>query len=231
MLATAGEGHRRGARRLRRDAHRLRSFPGRSSRAAEVARRIQRHDGAPTRSLGGRGSRRVHGPNVTGLGRAAVPGRSRAMARFARAAGGAARLDGTARRPRAVRQGSHRRGQPRDPARDGGRGASRDPAGGVLALEDVAEAPYRVDRMLTSLVLGGHFRARRRSSSVASIGACPANRRAHRSTCSRGAHRAPRHPGARRAPFGHGAHNEAFVLGGAARVREAWCTSTARSRA
>lgn len=29
------------------------------------------------------------------------------------------------------------------------------PAGAVLFLEDVAEAPYRVDRMLTSLVIGG----------------------------------------------------------------------------
>jgi muramoyltetrapeptide carboxypeptidase len=31
------------------------------------------------------------------------------------------------------------------------------PAGAILFLEDVGERPYRVDRMLTTLVMGGHF--------------------------------------------------------------------------
>lgn len=33
------------------------------------------------------------------------------------------------------------------------------PVGGVLLLEDVGERPYRIDRMLTTLVVGGHLDA------------------------------------------------------------------------
>jgi muramoyltetrapeptide carboxypeptidase len=36
-------------------------------------------------------------------------------------------------------------------------GRLRWPPGAVVALEDVTESAYRVDRLLTSLVLGGHF--------------------------------------------------------------------------
>ncbi len=36
-------------------------------------------------------------------------------------------------------------------------GRLRVPDGAVLFLEDVGERPYRVDRMLTTLVVGGHF--------------------------------------------------------------------------
>jgi muramoyltetrapeptide carboxypeptidase len=36
-------------------------------------------------------------------------------------------------------------------------GRLRVPAGAILFLEDVGERPYRVDRMLTTLVVGGHF--------------------------------------------------------------------------
>jgi muramoyltetrapeptide carboxypeptidase len=36
-------------------------------------------------------------------------------------------------------------------------GRLRIPAGAILFVEDVGERPYRVDRMLTTLVVGGHF--------------------------------------------------------------------------
>src|SRR5439155_1267793 len=37
-------------------------------------------------------------------------------------------------------------------------GRWRPPRGAILALEDVTERPYRIDRMLTALRLGGHLR-------------------------------------------------------------------------
>ena len=92
------------------------------------------------------------------------------------------------------------------------------PEGAVLALEDVGEAPYRVDRMLTSLLVGDYL------SSVSAV-------------VFGHFHRCPPGPDGRKveqvlqertrnlgipvlagAPFGHDAHNEAFVLGGDARV-------------
>jgi muramoyltetrapeptide carboxypeptidase len=36
-------------------------------------------------------------------------------------------------------------------------GRLRIPAGAILFLEDVGERPYRVDRMLATLLTGGHF--------------------------------------------------------------------------
>jgi muramoyltetrapeptide carboxypeptidase len=38
-------------------------------------------------------------------------------------------------------------------------GRLRFPAGAILALEDVTEASYRIDRMLSALRLGGHLRS------------------------------------------------------------------------
>ena len=81
------------------------------------------------------------------------------------------------------------------------------------------EAPYRVDRMLTSLRLGGHLA---RASAVVFGGLRPMRTRAGRLDRRRGA-RIARHgalgiPVLAGAPFGHGAQNEAFVLGARARV-------------
>jgi muramoyltetrapeptide carboxypeptidase len=87
------------------------------------------------------------------------------------------------------------------------------PAGAVLALEDVTEAPYRIDRMLTSLRLGGHL-ARASAIVFGSFDKCtpgPDGRTAadviEETTGSLGV------PVLSGAPFGHGATNEAFVLG------------------
>jgi muramoyltetrapeptide carboxypeptidase len=92
------------------------------------------------------------------------------------------------------------------------------PHGAILALEDVTERPYRVDRMLTALRDGGHLA---RASAIVlgefaqcepgpdgvTIGAVLAER-----TRDLGI------PVAAGAPFGHGARNDAFVHGAAARL-------------
>jgi muramoyltetrapeptide carboxypeptidase len=92
------------------------------------------------------------------------------------------------------------------------------PKGAVLALEDVGEAPYRVDRMLTALALGGHFA---RASAVvfggfdrctAGIDGPSVEETLDRCTRSLGI------PVLAGAPFGHGERNEAFVLGASVRV-------------
>lgn len=88
------------------------------------------------------------------------------------------------------------------------------PANAVLALEDVTERPYRIDRMLTSLLEGGHL------DSVVGVvlgdftacdpgpdGVTSAEVLAERL----GTLGIPVVAGA---PFGHGVRNEPFVLGG-----------------
>jgi muramoyltetrapeptide carboxypeptidase len=92
------------------------------------------------------------------------------------------------------------------------------PPGAVLALEDVGERPYRVDRMLTSLLLGGHL-ARASAIVFGGFEQCEAAGDGRRTeevmedrTRSLGV------PVLAGAPFGHGSHNEAFVLGTHARI-------------
>jgi muramoyltetrapeptide carboxypeptidase len=92
------------------------------------------------------------------------------------------------------------------------------PPGAVLALEDVGERPYRVDRMLTSLLLGGHL-ARASAIVFGAFEQCEAAGDGRRTeevmedrTRSLGV------PVLAGAPFGHGSHNEAFVLGAHARI-------------
>jgi muramoyltetrapeptide carboxypeptidase len=92
------------------------------------------------------------------------------------------------------------------------------PDGAVLALEDVGEAPYRVDRMLTSLLLGDYL------SSVSAVvfghfhrcGPGPDGRRVEDVLLERTRYLGI--PVLAGAPFGHDAHNEAFVLGSEARL-------------
>ena len=98
----------------------------------------------------------VHGPHVTGLGRALPETR----AAFLRAL----------ERPSASHVWTDlvvlREGQARGPIAGGNLSllhslaASGDlsfPEGAVVAIEDVTERPYRLDRMLTSLLAGGYF--------------------------------------------------------------------------
>ncbi len=90
------------------------------------------------------------------------------------------------------------------------------PDGAIVVLEDVTERPYRIDRMLTSLRLGGHL-ARAAAIVFGGFTQCEAGAdgvtAAHvlrERTADLGV------PVVRGAPFGHGAPNRAFVLGASA---------------
>jgi muramoyltetrapeptide carboxypeptidase len=160
----------------------------------------------------------VHGPNVSGLGRdASVATRAAWLASVERPA--------AARAWRGLRV--VRGGEARGPIVGGNLAllhamAAADrllvPRGAVLALEDVTEAPYRVDRMLTSLLLGGHLA---RAAAVVLGGfercapgadGCTVDEVLEERTRALGV------PVLAGAPFGHGARNEAFVLGARVRV-------------
>jgi muramoyltetrapeptide carboxypeptidase len=93
------------------------------------------------------------------------------------------------------------------------------PDGAVLALEDVSEAPYRLDRMLTSLDLGGHLG---RISGLVFGGFTGCQARADGRTADEVLEERTRHlrvPVMAGAPFGHDSHNESFVLGADVRIR------------
>ncbi len=92
------------------------------------------------------------------------------------------------------------------------------PDGAVLALEDVTERPYRVDRMLTSLRLGGHL-ARLSAIVFGDFEKCdpgPDGVRIEEVLAERTLDLGI--PVLVGAPFGHATRNEAFVLGGLVRV-------------
>ena len=159
----------------------------------------------------------VHGPNVTTL---------RASSPAARAA-----LLGSLERPDVARAWHGLRvvrgGTGAGPAVGGNltilqamaaAGQLRFPRGAVVFLEDVAERPYRVDRMLTSLVAGGYFE----NAAAVVFGTFE--------RCDPGPDGRPVDdvlyactaklaiPVVAGAPFGHGTLNDAFVLGRIARV-------------
>lgn len=162
----------------------------------------------------------IHAPNVTGIGLDAAPS--------VRAAWLTALEHPTSGRPwrllRPVRSG-HARG----PIVGGNlallhamaaAGRLSIPEGAVLAIEDVTEAPYRVDRMLTSLVLGGHL-AHVSAIVFGDFERCPASAAGPTvdevlDVCTRPLGI----PVLAGAPFGHGARNQAFVLGACVQVRE-----------
>jgi muramoyltetrapeptide carboxypeptidase len=174
----------------------------------------------------------VHAPNVTGLGRDSSV-RTRAA--------WLASLEGAARQRawRALRV--VRSGKARGPIVGGNlavmhamaaAGRLALPQGAVLALEDVTEAPYRVDRMLTSLMLGGHL-ARASAIVFGGFDRCGAGVDGRTvdevlDACTRPLGI----PVLAGAPFGHGAHNEAFVLGAVVLVGDdavTWASSGAAS--
>jgi muramoyltetrapeptide carboxypeptidase len=174
----------------------------------------------------------IHGPNVTGLGRQPSP--------LVRAAWIGALERPTAprvwRKLRVVREGREAYG----PIVGGNlaivhalaaAGRLTIPDGSVVALEDVGEAHYRIDRMVTSLVQGRHLDG----ASAIVLGAferCPAHGAPTGPEASDAADaqmaigdlvadrtRALGVPVLAGAPFGHGDHNEAFVVGSTVRVR------------
>jgi muramoyltetrapeptide carboxypeptidase len=161
----------------------------------------------------------VHGPNVTGLGRDASPAVRAAWlacvegSTHARAWRGLQVLrGGTAAGPMlggnlALLHAMAAAGRLVVP-----------PAGAVLALEDVGEAPYRVDRMLTSLRLTGVL-GRAAAIVLGGFDRCtpgPDGRTVGEVLIERTADLGI--PVLGGAPFGHGSHNEAFVLGRKVRI-------------
>jgi muramoyltetrapeptide carboxypeptidase len=161
----------------------------------------------------------VHAPNVTGLG-CSVSVRSRA------AWLGALERPGSARAWRALRV--VRSGEATGPLVGGNlalvhalaaAGRLAFPAGAIVALEDVNEAPYRIDRMITSLVMGGHLSG---ASAVVFGGFDRCAPREDGATVDDVLDQCIRPLGVpvlAGAPFGHGAVNDAFVLGQIARVQ------------
>jgi muramoyltetrapeptide carboxypeptidase len=92
------------------------------------------------------------------------------------------------------------------------------PPGAILAVEDVTEKPYRIDRMLTSLRVGGHM-ARLSAIVFGDFAQCdpgPDGVTAEEVLVERTADLGI--PILLGAPFGHGARNDAFALGARARV-------------
>jgi muramoyltetrapeptide carboxypeptidase len=160
----------------------------------------------------------VHGPNVTGLGLRASP---RVRAAWL----------ASVERPADVRVWGGLRvlrpGSARGPLVGGNlalvhamaaAGCLEIPPGAVLALEDVTEAPYRVDRMLTGLLLGGHL-ARASAIVFGSFERCSAG--ADGRTVDEVIDERTRSLGVpvlADAPFGHSERNEAFVVGVPAEV-------------
>jgi muramoyltetrapeptide carboxypeptidase len=160
----------------------------------------------------------IHGPNVTGLGPEASPAvRASWLAALERP-----RAPRTWRGLRVVRGGTA--GGPLV----GGNlsllcamaagGQLVVPRGAVLAIEDVNEAPYRIDRMLASLQLGGYLQG---ASALVFGGLDGATPGPDGWTTDEVIDRLARSltvPVLAGAPFGHRPHNEAFVLGAEARV-------------
>jgi muramoyltetrapeptide carboxypeptidase len=155
----------------------------------------------------------VHAPNATGLGRDCTAGERAAWL-------------SCLERPRDARAWSDlrvvRRGKASGPLVGGNlslvhalaaAGRLRIPDGAVIALEDVTEAPYRIDRILTSLRLGGHL-ARASAIVLGGFDRCAPGsdgRTVEEVLEDRlGDLGIPVVAGA---PFGHGTRNEAFVLG------------------
>lgn len=98
----------------------------------------------------------LHAHHAAGLGRGDAHARARWLAALE-----------SPLAPRALRGRALRAGRVRGPLVGGNltvlftcavTGRLRLPAGAILALEDVTEASYRIDRMLSALRLGGHLR-------------------------------------------------------------------------
>jgi muramoyltetrapeptide carboxypeptidase len=92
------------------------------------------------------------------------------------------------------------------------------PEGAIVLLEDVTERPYRIDRMLTSLILGGHL-ARASAIVLGEFVRCDAgpdgvtvDQVLEQRLGELGV------PIVSAAPFGHGLENQPFVLGSKAEL-------------
>ncbi len=95
------------------------------------------------------------------------------------------------------------------------------PDGAIVMIEDVTERPYRIDRMLTSLLEGEHF-AHASAIVFGEFAQCDAGPDGVTAldVCIERT-RALGIPVLARAPFGHGERNEAFIVGAEARIEGA----------
>jgi muramoyltetrapeptide carboxypeptidase len=92
------------------------------------------------------------------------------------------------------------------------------PDGAVLFFEDVTERPYRIDRMLTTLAVGGHLR-RASGFLVGEFTQCdPGSDRVTAAEVIRERLEVLGLPAAAGLPIGHGMLNEPVVLGAPARI-------------
>ena len=165
-----------------------------------------------------RGITTVHGPNVTGLGRSITAAERASLI---------AALEGDVPAPwtgllqlvpgdaRGVALGGNLALVQAMAAAN----RFRVPDGAILFLEDVTERPYRIDRMLTSLVLGGHL-ARAGAIVFGGFTQCdPGPDGVTVEDVLRERTRALGIPVVVGAPFGHGAPNVSFRLGREAVLR------------
>jgi muramoyltetrapeptide carboxypeptidase len=97
-------------------------------------------------------------------------------------------------------------------------GRLRVPAGAIVFLEDCTERPYRLDRMLTSLRVGGHFDGAAGVVVGGLTDCAPGPDGVSAETVVREHLRAIGLPAVLGAPFGHGDDNRPFVLGATARL-------------
>jgi muramoyltetrapeptide carboxypeptidase len=94
------------------------------------------------------------------------------------------------------------------------------PEGAIVLVEDVTERPYRVDRMLTSLLDGGYL-ARASALVFGDFSQCdPGTDGVTIDDVIADRARALSIPVYANAPFGHGDRNEAFTIGRVAELRE-----------
>lgn len=176
----------------------------------------------------------IHGPNVTGLGRSITPAERASLLDALEGGAGALSWSGL----RALSSDA------RTPTVEGplvggnlalveamaAAGRLVVPPGAVLALEDVTERPYRVDRMLTALRLGGVL-ARAGAIVFGGFTSCdPGPDGTTVEDVLRDRTAGLGVPVVMGAPFGHGAPNHAFVVGGRVRLDvRAGVLATARS--
>lgn len=97
-------------------------------------------------------------------------------------------------------------------------GRLRVPPGAIVFLEDCTERPYRLDRMLTSLRVGGHLDAAAGVVVGGLTDCAPGPDGVTAESVVREHLRAIGRPALLGAPFGHGDDNRPFVLGATARL-------------
>jgi muramoyltetrapeptide carboxypeptidase len=160
-----------------------------------------------------RGIASIHGPNVTGLGRSITAAERLSLLDALERPEAPAAWTGLERVIDGRAEGPVVGGNLALVEAMAAAGRLVVPDGAILVLEDVTERPYRIDRMLTALRLGGYLE---RAGAIVFGGFTQCEPGPDgvtaREVLVREA-RAVGRPCAMNAPFGHGAPNHAFTLG------------------